>query len=137
MVSDEPALGRFLRQQRAHAGLTQEALAERSGISARTISDVERGLRSAVYRDTADRLAEALGLDEAGRAELRRLGRARRAPRIRPDRSARDLPAAPTPLLGRERDIETVAELVGERSGAITVITGPGGIGKTRLALEV
>src|SRR4051812_9454323 len=136
MVSEEPALSRFLRRRRAEAGLTQEALAERAGISARTISDVERGLRSAVYRDTADRLADALGLDEAGRVELRGLGRARRAPRIRPDRSARGLPASPTPLVGRESDVDAVCELVRGAPGGIVVITGPGGIGKTRLAIE-
>jgi predicted ATPase/transcriptional regulator with XRE-family HTH domain len=137
MPSEEPALGRFLRRRRAEAGLTQEGLAERAGISARTISDVERGLRTAVYRDTADRLAKALGLDEAGGEELRGLGRARRAPRIRLDRSARGLPATPTPLVGREGEVEAVCELVRGAPGGITVITGPGGIGKTRLAIEV
>jgi predicted ATPase/transcriptional regulator with XRE-family HTH domain len=136
MVLEDPALGRFLRRRRADVGLTQEALAERAGISARTVSDVERGLRSAVYRDTAERLADALGLDEPAREELRQLGRPRRAPRVRPDRSARGLPAPPTPMVGRENDVDAVCELVRGGPGGIVVITGPGGIGKTRLAIE-
>ncbi|MFL5766890.1 MAG: ATP-binding protein [Actinomycetota bacterium] len=136
MASEEPPLGRFLRRRRAEAGLTQEALAERSGISARTISDVERGLRFAVYRDTADRLADALGLDETARAELRRLGRARRAPRIRADGGVRGLPASPSPLVGRQSDLEAVSQLIRGGPGGIVVITGPGGIGKTTLAIE-
>jgi transcriptional regulator with XRE-family HTH domain len=79
MVLEGPALGRFLRRRRADIGLTQEALGERAGISARTVSDVERGLRSAVYRDTAERLADALG-----RGDSRRLDAGRR---MKPARS--------------------------------------------------
>ena len=55
-------LGSTLKQLRLAAGLTQEALAEKAGISARTVSDLERGLRSVVHNDTARRLASALGL---------------------------------------------------------------------------
>src|SRR4051812_17686842 len=64
------ALGALLRQLREDSGLTQEELAERSGVSARTVSDIERGLRLRLYADTADRLAGALDLDEAGRREF-------------------------------------------------------------------
>ena len=39
--------------------MTQEELAERAGISARTVSDLERGLRTAVHPDTARRLGSA------------------------------------------------------------------------------
>src|SRR5882762_506324 len=57
-------LGPTLKRLRSAARLTQEELAERSGISARTISDLERGLRNGVYPHTARRLAAALGLEQ-------------------------------------------------------------------------
>ena len=72
-------VGSALRSLREDAGLTQEGLAERAGLSARTISDVERGLRKRLYQDTAERLAEALGLKDARRAEFVELARGRSA----------------------------------------------------------
>src|SRR5689334_2900363 len=58
------ALGALLCSLREATGLTQEQLAELSGVSSRTISDTERGLRTRIYADTAKRLATGLGLDE-------------------------------------------------------------------------
>src|SRR5271167_4272451 len=55
------SLDALLRQFRVAGGLTQEALADRSGVSARTIQDVERGLRIPRV-DTVRRLSIALGL---------------------------------------------------------------------------
>jgi DNA-binding XRE family transcriptional regulator len=60
--SDEP-FGVLLRRLRAAAGLTQEALAERAGLSLRGISDLERGARRVPHTDTLRRLGIALGLD--------------------------------------------------------------------------
>jgi DNA-binding XRE family transcriptional regulator len=54
-------LGRLLlRRYRIEAGLTQEDLAERAGLSARRVPDLERGLRRSPYPATTRRLAEAL-----------------------------------------------------------------------------
>jgi len=63
-------LASILKEYRLDAGLTQEGLAERSGISARAISDLERGLYQAPHRDTVDRLVEALGLSPEQQAQL-------------------------------------------------------------------
>ena len=60
----------LLRQFRLAASLTQEALAERSGISTRTVSDLERGLYQAPHRDTVDRLVDALSLTPEQQAQL-------------------------------------------------------------------
>src|SRR5262249_2336481 len=49
----------------------------------------------------------------------------------------RPLPASVTPLSGREQDIEEVASLVSRPEVRLVTLTGPGGIGKTRLALAV
>ena len=54
--------GALLRRQRVLAGLTQEALAERAGLSARAISDLERGLSRAPQPATLLLLADALKL---------------------------------------------------------------------------
>jgi transcriptional regulator with XRE-family HTH domain len=64
------AFGVLLQRQRLSAGLSQEELAERSGLSRRGISDLERGRRLAPYLATVRRLADALHLSEAERTAL-------------------------------------------------------------------
>jgi WD40 repeat protein/transcriptional regulator with XRE-family HTH domain len=58
----------LLRQLRAEARLTQEELAEASGVSPRSVSDLERGINRTARKDTAELLAGALGLAEPARA---------------------------------------------------------------------
>ena len=62
--------GEQLRHYRARAGFTQEQLAERAALSRRGIADLERGARLAPYAQTIERLAAALGLSDAERADL-------------------------------------------------------------------
>ena len=52
----------LLRQLRMQARLTQEELAEAAGVSARAVSDLERGVNRTAHKDTARLLADALGL---------------------------------------------------------------------------
>jgi predicted ATPase/DNA-binding CsgD family transcriptional regulator len=47
-----------------------------------------------------------------------------------------NLPAAATPFVGRSEELAALAELIADPQVRIITITGPGGIGKTRLALE-
>ncbi len=122
-------LAYVLRRERVAAGLTQEELAERSGVSARTISDAERGLRSVIYKDTAVRLAAALGLDIAGRDEFIAIARGRSTG------SARTIPVSATGPIGR--GVEIQAAIAASRQSRLVTLTGPGGIGKTRIAVEV
>jgi predicted ATPase/transcriptional regulator with XRE-family HTH domain len=138
MREHNPELAFRLRGHRIARGLTQEELAERAGISVRTISDVERGLRHTMYRDTAGRVAGALELEGPAHEEFVRTARGRvAAGRNRAQWSpASPMPLPPTDLIGRERDVAEVGSML--RNGArVVTITGPGGIGKTRLALEV
>ncbi len=128
-------LGPLLKQLRMAAGLTQEELAERSGISARTVSDLERGVRHAVYADTARRLATALALEATARQQFDAVARGRPVRAGRPPGGA--LPIPPTPLLGRTGELDAVIAALDTPGLRLLTLTGPGGIGKTRLALEV
>jgi predicted ATPase/DNA-binding XRE family transcriptional regulator len=130
-VTDD-TLGVALKKLRAAAGMTQEELADRARISARTVSDVERGLRIVVHRDTARRLASALGLGEQDRARFDALA----SGLVEDTEPASDLPVPLTRLLGRSRELESVNARLQDPDIRLLTLTGPGGIGKTRLALE-
>jgi DNA-binding XRE family transcriptional regulator len=62
--------GRLLRQRRLAAGLTQQQLAERSGMSLRTLRDLEHGRVQRPQPRSVQRLAAALGLSSEERAAL-------------------------------------------------------------------
>ncbi|MGW7098881.1 helix-turn-helix domain-containing protein [Streptomyces sp. NPDC054838] len=63
-------LGTLLRELRDAANLTQEQVAERSGVSVRTIRRLESGRSTNHRMGTVNLLADALGLDEGGRLRL-------------------------------------------------------------------
>jgi len=128
-------LGPTLKHLRSTIGLTQEELAERSGISARTISDLERGLRVTVYPHTARRLAAALGLQEDARNRFEAVAAGRTTSKLQAPPGA--LPSPPTSLLGRAEDMANVVSASSSPDVRLLTLTGPGGIGKTRLALAV
>jgi predicted ATPase/DNA-binding XRE family transcriptional regulator len=132
--------GTLLRQFRLAAGLSQEALAERARVSTDGVSALERGTRRTPQRETLALLADALALssDERARfeASAARVSRPRIGPRASEGDAARmhALPAALTSFHGREEDLAAVADAVMRRR--IVTLTGTGGVGKTRLAIE-
>jgi predicted ATPase/DNA-binding XRE family transcriptional regulator len=128
--------GSLLREYRLAARLSQEALAERAAMSVNGISALERGANQSPQRKTLDLLVEALSLDwERARALERAAARPSR-PRLAAKRVRfNGLPRALTPFFGREHTIAEVRRLVLERP--LVTLNGPGGIGKTRIALKV
>jgi predicted ATPase/DNA-binding XRE family transcriptional regulator len=144
--------GALLRRYRQEAGLSQEDLAERAGMSSQAIGALERGDRKRPYPITVRRLADALDLASDERAALIVAARpsATASPAasvdtapiqkwqvITTDPVADDLPPQLTSLLGRERQEAAVAQLLQQPDVRLVTLTGPGGVGKTRLAIQV
>ena len=136
-MPDQHTFGRLLRRYREAAGLTQEELAERAELSARGLRYLEHDLRRP-YRESARRVADALNLPAEDVDTLLAAVRPRRAPaglHAGPTGTP-GLPVPPGPLVGRGRALRAVADLLGRADVRVLTLTGPGGVGKTRLAVE-
>src|SRR5690606_8629936 len=97
-----------LASLRIARGLSQEQLAEVSGVSVRAIGDLERGVTRRPQRQTVEALARGLGLDAAARERLMRATRTAGGQPV-PRREAGDDPAR---LVGRERELAGLVELL-------------------------
>lgn len=124
------SFGALLRRYRREAGLTQEELAERSGISARAVSDLERVDGRTPRRDTLALLAAALGLTPEQRVRFAAVSRAPAAVR-----EAHNLPNQLTSFIGRTRELAEGEALLAVHR--LITLTGVGGTGKTRLGLAL
>ncbi|MEW2252440.1 helix-turn-helix domain-containing protein [Streptomyces sp. NPDC006975] len=153
MGTGTPASGGFgalLRGLRTGAGLSQEELAQASGVSVRALSDMERGRSRGPQRRTVEALAAALALDAAGARELEytaSLGRPRRtaAHEVSPPAAVAHavaspgapdlLPRAPRGFHGRAAELDALSRAaVGE--APVCLVVGPAGVGKTALVLH-
>jgi transcriptional regulator with XRE-family HTH domain/tetratricopeptide (TPR) repeat protein len=137
----------LLRHHRTTAGISQEELAERAGLSRTGISELERGLKRAPHKDTVARLAEALALSPLERAAFEAAARGRVADgaALITHAGAADLSLArgplpsrpaPPPLVGRGRELAWLERHLAGGSPLLALVGEPG-IGKTRLLREV
>ncbi|HEY1915343.1 MAG TPA: tetratricopeptide repeat protein [Streptosporangiaceae bacterium] len=144
---DTEGFGPRLRACRLTAGLSQQELAEQSGLSIRAISDLERGRTRWPRQDSVHRLADVLGLRDAARAQFiaaagRRLAGDTAAAATGnggPERAVpRYLPAAPPSFVGRAEYLAALSQVLDEPGGTavITAIGGTAGVGKTALAVQ-
>ena len=141
MASDDDRFGARVRALRLAAALTQAELAEAAGISERSISDLERGLRTHVYPNTARQLARALGVagDELPAFLVAAHGSVPVVAAVAeplPSTHRSRLPQIRSDLVGRDADLAVLIELLRDDATQLVSLVGPGGVGKTRLAVE-
>ena len=138
MQSGAPrSFGAQLKALREAAGFTQEELATIAGLSVHAVSALERGERRRPRVETVRALSSALDLTGTTRDAL--LESARAAAPTAPVGQPRDvsLPQALTTLLGRDADMQALRIWFADPTARLITLTGPGGAGKTRLAVEL
>jgi predicted ATPase/transcriptional regulator with XRE-family HTH domain len=127
--------GDLLRDHRAAARLTQEQLADLAGLSLDAVSALERGVRKTPRRATVFALADALRLNPLQREAL--VGAAQQSPAMVPaDGASVLLLPPPTRLIGRAAEMARLRACLTQPGVRLVTVTGPPGVGKTRLAEE-
>ena len=139
MTSSAPGgFGAQLKSLREASGFTQEELATIAGLSVHAISALERGQRRRPHVDTVRALSAALELSGDRREALMATARAPVEEGAAEELTAlAPLPLAATPLVGREEAVHTLRSWLVDPGARFVTLTGPGGVGKTRLALEL
>ena len=147
------SFGGYVRRRRKALDLTQEELANCVGCSTATIQKIERDERRP-SRQIAELLAGCLEISQPDRLNFIKAARAERniehlsspqldqvtlvgSPAAPTPIPATNLPASFTALVGREPELSELAQLLLQPGCRLLSLLGSGGIGKTRLALEI
>ena len=132
-----------LRSFRRAAGLSQDALAARAGLSTRAVSELERGRVTRPRSSSVRLLADALGLEGPDRRRFERAGFAAGHPepdgRPATHRVPAQLPAAVAAFTGRAEELSLLDRLESSPDGTvvpISAVSGTAGVGKTALAVH-
>jgi tetratricopeptide (TPR) repeat protein/DNA-binding XRE family transcriptional regulator len=146
---DSPVVGALLRRHRLNAGLSQEELAVAATISARSVSDLERGVSRTARPHTARLLANALGLGGQERTRFLAMARGQVPPDEPPSAvggpttfaATRSLPRDIAGFTGRAGELDWLVTRLASSGGGgrvvgICAIGGMAGVGKTTLAVH-
>jgi predicted ATPase/DNA-binding XRE family transcriptional regulator len=131
------SFGAHLKTLREAAGFTQEELATIAGLSVHAVSALERGERRRPHVETVRALSAALDLTGPTRDALLTSARTPAHTPAVEELSRGSLPLPLTALLGRDRDVQTLRQWLADPAARLITLIGPGGVGKTRLALEL
>jgi predicted ATPase/DNA-binding CsgD family transcriptional regulator/transcriptional regulator with XRE-family HTH domain len=142
-ADDVATFAQWLKHSRRTLDLTQEELAARVGYASPTLQKIERGVRRP-SRELAERLADTLAIPEQERPrflQLARVGQVQASDLvaerpIQPFRSRPHVPAPPTTMVGREIERTVLLKHLRDSSQPLVTLVGPGGVGKTTLALH-
>ena len=136
-VGTPGAFGTHLKALREAAGFTQEELATIAGLSVHAVSALERGERRRPHVETVRALSVALDLGGAAREALLASARPPAHAVAVAEPSDVSLPLPLTALLGRDLDLQTLEQWLGDEAVRLVTLIGAGGVGKSRLALEL
>jgi predicted ATPase/transcriptional regulator with XRE-family HTH domain len=148
-METETSFGALISRRRKALGLLQKELALQVGCSVTAVQKIERDERRP-SRAMAERLAEALDVRADERATFVLVARGERLiERLRPvserippiaylqpARGRVALPVSLTPLFGRDMELTAISHLLHDPQCRLVTLIGPGGIGKTHLAIE-
>jgi predicted ATPase/DNA-binding XRE family transcriptional regulator len=135
------SFGSWLKQRRKALDLTQQDVADQINYSIVTIRKIERDI-ARPSKQIAERLATVLAIAPDERAAFMSFARqvADPLPSLPLDLSAltpaHNLPPPMTPFIGRETELAQIADRLADPDCRLLTLVGPGGIGKTRLALQ-
>jgi predicted ATPase/transcriptional regulator with XRE-family HTH domain/Flp pilus assembly protein TadD len=150
------SFGMWVKRRRKALDLTQQELAKQIGCSPSLIFKIESDERRP-SRQMAELLAEKLDIPADQRPLFLKTARQEKSPdslgaipplsplasspkgeAVSPPKPTHShLPVSPTPLFGREHELHLIPKQLLEPACRLLTLTGPGGIGKTRLAVEV
>ena len=135
MAGSQP-FGEWLRQRRKALDLTRHELAKRAACAVITIEKIETGQRRP-SKQVAQALAAALRIPAAEREAFIAFARGQEATnegelRLIPNTLPADLPA----LIGRDHEVEAIHRRLTQGDDRLLTLAGPGGVGKTLLALH-
>ena len=148
-METETSFGALISRRRKALGLLQKELALQVGCSVTAVQKIERDERRP-SRAMAERLAEALDVHADEGATFVLVARGERLVErllpvsepilpiadLRPARGRVALPVSPTTLFGRDMELAAISRLLHDPQCRLVTLIGPGGTGKTHLAIE-
>ena len=146
----EYSFGTWIKRRRKALDFTQQQLAQEIGCSPSLIFKIESDERRP-SRQMAELLAEKLDIPPKQRPNFLKTARQEKSiasletipplsgiePDSAPKQNPGNLPVSPTPLIGREHELNVITTQLLEPACRLLTLTGSGGIGKTRLSIEV